>query len=447
MSPDIAPTLPPRRGPVRRVVGASVGVGAAAALLLVLVVVAGAPEHVITGSALLGFAAGWAVLAFLSVRLTDQPQRWALVPAGAFAATGLGLLVLAPDDGGLTTAGWVWPPLLLALALWTGLRVRRSLAARSGRWLLYPVVAFMVGAAVGGTVESVAVDADRQCLAMPGRSYDVGGHRLHLDCTGSGSPTVVLQSGLGGMSTLWDRIAPEVARTTRVCAYDRAGQGWSDDPAQPQDGLAVTADLHTLLDRAGEQGPYVLVGHSTGGTFAMTYAAHHPDQVAGMVLMDPSDPYRSSTTSVPAAATAPAGIAVLPSVARLGLGRLVPTSTWSSLDGPAAGQVRAFSARARGWRGVRDEYVALPALFGQARALTTLGDTPLVVLTATSSPNGPGWADAHERMAALSTDGSHRHVDTTHVGLQGEAAGAAASVDAVADVVRAVRTGTPLPRR
>jgi pimeloyl-ACP methyl ester carboxylesterase len=444
MSTDIATTLPPRRGRIRRIVAVSVGTGAAAALVLVLVVVAGAPEHVITGSALLGFAVGWGVLAVSSTRLTDQPQRWAFVPAAALGATGLGLLVLAPDDGALTTAGWVWPPLLLALAGWTWLRTRRSLAARSGRWMLYPVAALMVGAAVGGTVESVALAADRQEHVMPGRSYDVGGHRLHLHCTGSGGPTVVLQSGLGGVSPLWDRIAPAVARTTRVCAYDRAGQGWSDDLARPQDGLEVTADLRGLLDRAGEEGPYVLVGHSTGGTFAMTHAARHPGEVAGMVLMDPSDPYRSSTAS--AEAGAPAGIAVLPSLSRLGLGRLVPASAWSSLAEPAAGQVQAFMAGARGWRGMRDEYVALPALFAQARALTTLGDTPLVVLTATASPHRPGWAETHERMAALSSDSSHRYVDTTHVGLQGEAAGAAASVDAIGDVVRAARTGAPLPR-
>src|SRR4029078_9740327 len=83
----------------------------------------------------------------------------------------------------------------------------------------------------------------------------------------------------------------QVSATTRVCAYDRAGQGWSDDLAHSQDGLAVAADLHTLLARAGETGPYVLAGHSSGGALAMTYAARYPAQVAGLVLLDSSSPH------------------------------------------------------------------------------------------------------------------------------------------------------------
>ena len=208
---------------------------------------AGVTEAVITGSALLGFAAGWAMLALLSTRMTDQPQRWAWVPAATLAATGLGLLATDLGDRGLTAAGWVWPPLLLALAVWMGLRVRRSLAAGSGRWLLYPVVAVTAVAAVGGAVETVGLTSDQGSYAMPGRLYDVGGHRLHLDCTGSGSPTVVLMSGLGGFSAGWTRIAPPVAGTTRVCAYDRAGQGWSEDASERQDGVAAARDLRTLL--------------------------------------------------------------------------------------------------------------------------------------------------------------------------------------------------------
>ena len=100
----------------------------------------------------------------------------------------------------------------------------------------------------------------------------------------------MLSNGLGGISAGWARITGPVAATTRVCAYDRAGQGWSDDAASPQDGVQSAEDLHTLLAEAGEHGPYVLVGHSTGGTYAMTYAARYPEQVAGMVLLDSSSP-------------------------------------------------------------------------------------------------------------------------------------------------------------
>ncbi|MGY1823231.1 alpha/beta fold hydrolase [Geodermatophilus sp. SYSU D00079] len=429
--------------PIRSVIAGSLATGAAGAAVLTLVVVGGAPEPVVTGAALLGFAVGWAVLAVLSAKLTDQPQSWAWGPAAALAATGLGLLALTPDDRAITLSGWIWPPLLLLLAVWTCVRIRRSLAAGRGRWLLYPVVAVMAAAAVGGMVETVGLAADRRDHPMPGRSYDVGGHRLHLACTGSGGPTVVLQSGLGEMSANWARIVPEVARTTRVCAYDRAGQGWSEDADHLQDGVQAADDLHTLLRRAGEDGPYVLVGHSIGGDHAMVHATRHPEQVAGLVLLDATSPYRAQDTGAVHAGP-PGAVAVLPSLARLGIGRLLPASSWSALPEPAAAQVQAFVASPRGWRNVRDETATMPALLDQARALTALGSTPLVVLTAGGEGHDPSWSAAHGRMAALSTDSSHRLVDATHAGLLDEEAGAAQSARAIDDVVGAVRTGSPL---
>ena len=110
---DAAPTTTPdepRRGPIWRVVGGSVAAGLIGALVLTLGVFGGAQEHVITGSALLAFAFGWAMLAVLSARFTSQPQRWARVPAVGMAASGLTLLIARPADHALTTAGWVWPP-------------------------------------------------------------------------------------------------------------------------------------------------------------------------------------------------------------------------------------------------------------------------------------------------------------------------------------------------
>ena len=430
-----------RPRPIRRVVAASLATGAVLAAVLSLIVFAGADEPVITGSALLGFAAGWAMLAVLSARMTDQPQRWAWVPAATLGATGLGLLILTPDDRVLTAAGWAWPPLLLVLAGWSFLRIRRTLAG--GRWLLYPVVALMAAAAVGGAVETVGLAADQRAYAMPGQLYDVGGHRLHLDCAGSGGPTVVLTSGLGAFSANWARIAPTVAGATRVCTYDRAGQGWSEDAPSRQDGGA--ADVHTLLSRAGEDGPYVLVGHSIGGDYAMTYAVRYPEQVAGMVLLDATDPYRSDGTTLQAGP--PSAIAVLPSAARLGVGRLLPTPFWSALPEPAASQLAAFKASPRSWRNISDEFATMPALLHQAQALTTVGSAPLVVLTAAGHDGDQAWTTAQNRMAALSANSSHRTADVDHAGLLEEERGARQSVRAIDDVVRAARTGTPLPPR
>jgi len=143
---------------------------------------------------------------------------------------------------------------------------------------------------VGGGYETVSEATDAQSYPMPGRLIDVGGHGLHLNCTGSGSPTVVLQAGGGEMSSNLGWIAPAVARDTRVCVYDRAGRGWSEPADTPQDAATIATDLHTLLDRAGVPGPYVLAGHSFGGYYVLAFAARYPEKVAGMALVDSTAP-------------------------------------------------------------------------------------------------------------------------------------------------------------
>jgi hypothetical protein len=123
---------------------------------------------------------------------------------------------------------WVWPPAMLALVVWMVVCVHRQLQRRGGRWLLYPVIAVLALASIGGGYQTLGAAADAKASPMPGRLIDVGGHRLHLSCTGAGSPTVVLEPGAGGMSSNLGWIAPAVARDTRVCVYDRAGRGWSE---------------------------------------------------------------------------------------------------------------------------------------------------------------------------------------------------------------------------
>ena len=237
---------------------------------------------------LLGFALGWALLAVLSVRFSDQPQRWAAAPAVfmAVARSRFTQRSAAVHD----VLGWVWPPALFVLVVWMFFRARRQLHSRSARWLLYPVLAVLAIAAVGGGYETVRESLDARAYPMPGQLVDVGGHRLHLHCTGTGSPTVVLEPGQGGVSSDLAWIAPAVAHDTTVCVYDRAGRGWSDAADNPQDGAQIAADLHTLLDRAHVPGPYVLAGHSFGGLYVLSFAAQFPDQVAGLVLLDSTAP-------------------------------------------------------------------------------------------------------------------------------------------------------------
>jgi pimeloyl-ACP methyl ester carboxylesterase len=278
----------------------------------------------------------------------------------------------------------------------------------------------------------------------------VGGHRLHLTCTGIGSPTVVLENGLSEISPLWSGITAQVSRTTRVCAYDRAGQGWSDNADGPQDGRAVAIDLHTLLARAGEHGPYVVTGHSSGGTLAMTYAARYPAQVAGMVLLDSSSPhqYTDQPDFAGTFAMMRRVLPVGPALARVGALHLVPASTATALSPSDAAQVRAFATSPRGARNMRDEQGQLLNVFAQAQALTTFGSKPLAVVTARENADGTkGWAAAQHRMAALSTNSMRWTADTTHVGLLDDANGSAESIRAITAVVTAVRTGSPVTIR
>ncbi|MEP9363021.1 alpha/beta fold hydrolase [Nocardioides sp. CN2-186] len=443
-SRDITPTVTSTRSTTLVVVGSLMS-GLVLAALLCLLGFPGATEAVITGSVLIGFGVGWALLAGLSAR-SPRRQRWAWVPAVLMTTAGILLLAVVPGPKTMSALGWVWPPVLAATALYCVNRMRRDLPGR-GRLMLYPVLAGLVLASAGGLYTQLAAVNGSSLPAMPGHAYEIDGRRLHLDCRGSGSPTVVVESGLAGTSASWARVVPEVAKTSRICAYDRAGQGWSEEGSRPHDGLQAAHDLEALLQAAGEVGPFVLAGHSTGGTYVMTYAAQYPDDVAGMVLLDSSSPDQFeliSTMSSEFALTRRV-VALLPSLSRLGLGHLVPASFVSRLPQPAADQVRALATSPQGLRNQRDEQAAIPALFRQAQALTGLGDRPLVVVTALDHDE-VGWREAQDRLAALSTNSSHRFAPTDHPGILDDEAGATDSVHAIEDVVTAIRAGASLAR-
>ena len=123
----------------------------------------------------------------------------------------------------------------------------------------------------------------------PGRLIDVGGHRLHLHCEGSG-PAVVMDAALGASSLSWIYVRPEVATFARACAYDRAGFGWSDAGPLPRTVARIVDELHHLLSGAAVPPPYVLVGHSFGGLVARAYLQRHPAEIGGLVLLDPAYP-------------------------------------------------------------------------------------------------------------------------------------------------------------
>jgi pimeloyl-ACP methyl ester carboxylesterase len=305
---------------------------------------------------------------------------------------------------------------------------------------------------LGGGYETVREAVDASSYRMPGQLIDVGGHGLHLSCTGSGSPTVVLEPGGGGMSSSLGWIAPAVARDTRVCVYDRAGRGWSEPADTAQDGVQIATDLHTLLHRGHVPGPYVLAGHSFGGLYVLTFAARYPDEVAGLVLVDSTTP--SSAAKAGAASPSDQGSydgmgrasALISATARFGLGRLYSQFAFDSLPPRSRDEARVSGATAGNLRSTIDEYVQASASVQQAASLRDFADKPLIVLTA-GSGHDAAWFAAQNHLATLSTNSAHRVVTgATHEALVADKDNAVATTQAILDVVSSVRSGQSLLR-
>ena len=403
-----------QQGSATKGVAGSLLCGIAAAFALVAVPFAGGDESTITGAILIGFAIGWGLLA----RLGHGSYRWAAVPAAALAVSGGALTILAPSSETLDTLGWIWPPLLLALVVWMAAQARRDRGDVRCSRLLYPVFAVMALAAVGCGYETVLTGQGAGAARVEGdRLVDVGGHRLNIRCVGSGNPTVVLEPGLGESASEMGRlIAPEVARTTRVCVYDRAGHGRSD--VAPEADAAT--DLHVLLERAHVPGPYVLAGHSLGGMCVLDYAHRYPFEVGGVVLLDSMHPRQTNS-----AADMGSVLDVVPTLARTGIARLL----FDPKEGEPAAQARQF---------VRD-VEQMPAQLDRAAQLKKLGDRPLGVVTA-SQGSQPGWTAHQNELAGLSSQSFHRTIaGSTHQSLVDDPQHAAASSRAIRDVVVAIR--------
>ncbi len=157
---------------------------------------------------------------------------------------------------------------------------------------LFAVVAISVVGIVSGVIyEQWSRWQVANKNAPPGRMVEVDGHKLHLNCTGSGSPTVIFESGSGMNASLqFVLIQPELAKSHRVCTYDRAGMMWSERRDGTPSAVQIADDLHSLLENASEPPPYVMVGYSLGGLFIRVYAHQYPQDVAGMVFVEPSHP-------------------------------------------------------------------------------------------------------------------------------------------------------------
>ena len=285
----------------------------------------------------------------------------------------------------------------------------------------------------------------------PGHLYNLDGYRLHLQCQGDGQPAAVMDSGLGGNSLFWTNALPVVARLTRACAFDRAGYAWSD-PA-PADVMRtsrnIVEELRRLLEAAGNEPPYILVGHSFGAINMLVYAYTYPQEVAGLVLVDPSHPEMfTRVPGVPSPKTMKRSFQLIASLGKLGLLRwLGPRLARQVLpDGPKALPAEtwqaavAFLSQPKEYQTAGREAQKGVENFAAARGSPgSLGDLPLEVLSADfwvtgkQTPMKQAVLLLRDEQAALSTRGHHRIVENCdHTNLP------VVQPDAVAEAIRRV---------
>lgn len=261
---------------------------------------------------------------------------------------------------------------------------------RFWRWMKLAFTWFglllLVLALSGAIFQFVTTRINDKRYPPPGKLVDVGGYRLHLRSAGNGGPTVVMDAGLGGASISWSLVQPEISKFTTVCSYDRAGMGWSDVGPRPRTSRQIVNELHALLNNAEIKKPYVLVGHSFGGSNMLLYASQYPDEVAGLVLVDSSHdkqlerlpklplPLRILDKSLPY---------LCKTLPPFGVGHLVMREKPDPRLPPAVREMnKAVRLRSQFASTVADESLSLKESFVQLRSSPImLGDMPLIVLS------------------------------------------------------------------
>lgn len=271
------------------------------------------------------------------------------------------------------------------------------------------VMILLLGLILLGTIyESVAEIADVRAYPPPGQMVDVGGYHLHLNCIGTGRPTVVIEAGWGDWSAMWSWVQPEVAKTTQVCTYDRAGMGYSEAGPLPRNAKQFAKELHTLLHQANIPGPYVLVGHSLGGLPVRVFAHDYAEEVAGVVLiesMSPAQFAQSPTDTKPQTSRQSSGFSIPFVVARIGLVRLFagPLGFKPTLPPEVQKAFTAFTVTPRSIQTWVDEGASMPESGAQARAVETFGDLPLIVLSR-GLDQKPDWQAMQVELLQLSSN-------------------------------------------
>ncbi len=242
--------------------------------------------------------------------------------------------------------------------------------------LLRQVVTVAIVCCFIPVTSAIGADSDAQSLSPPGRLIDIGSHQLHIFCLGSGGPTVVIDSGLGGTSLEWITVQRTLARQVRVCSYDRAGYGWSEPGPLPRTSSRIVDELFALLKKANVRGPYVLVGHSFGGYTMQLFASRYPSETAGVVLVDSSHPEQFERFLAPPikANLAPSG--------RNRVMRLMPSPPLpANLPEEVKSRIQAFNLRGETRAAMGHELLDFRLSAQQVREASVLPNVPLVVLT------------------------------------------------------------------
>jgi pimeloyl-ACP methyl ester carboxylesterase len=288
-------------------------------------------------------------------------------------------------------------------------------------------IAFTLGA--GAAYQQAGQAADRAVLSPPGRLVPVGDGHMHLHCDGHGGPTVLLEAGATGFAQTWAWVQRDLAHEGRVCAYDRAGLGWSDSTPQAHDGASTARRLKAMLTAAGESGPYVVVGHSLGGPLVQIFAAQYADDVVAQVLVDPSHP--DQLTRFPADArkqqeSFSSLLRVAELASHVGLTRVTNIVGRNAQGLPDADDraARMFASSPTHLATSREELMAWEQTMAQVREHAPRSSTPLVVISAGATMGGmpDGFLDVvhelHRDIVARASGARHVVIrDADHFSL------------------------------
>jgi pimeloyl-ACP methyl ester carboxylesterase len=319
---------------------------------------------------------------------------------------------------------------------------------RGLKWFGIILIALVL---LGVAYQTIATEIDRRTYSPQGQLYTINGHQMHIDCTGEGSPTVILQGGATAESLWWYWVQNQLAKHTRVCAYDRSGLGFSEPTSGLRDGLAIVDELHTLLEQAGEPGPYVMAGHSFGAVWTRVFAAQYPREVAGLVLVDST--FVPGQSDMPTWKTANDAIQVVLWVLwHTGLGRLSGLDAFQQLGYPpdVAREIAALQSRNQTFDITYAETIhAMELLSAESTAAEDLGDLPVIVLWASESDTAQERLAAHrEQLAHVSSNSVTRMIaGANHGSILGNEQYAQQVSEAIREVIEAARTGQPLTIR